>query len=307
MQNNDLYARLKKDKKLFPTNPLSTKRNFSTMMKKFIKKIIPCLLVLTLPTLEAAKSKKLSKVEKKSSGSKLANPFPGILLKDMTEEQLQKMLPFTKSQGEKEAVFKVFHFLVSNSSDQNNIKNYKIDLADYCFKIKDYDKSAYCYEEFSILYPGSKESEYAQYKAILCWFFLSLDSSRDQTNTQKTITLIDEFLRKAESDKFIQEAQSIRKQCRQKLFEHEIHIFEHYLKRKKHSSAQSRYNYMEENFKDIPDLNLYLDYCKKIQDIVKDPKKCPFLIKFDIKEALQKTTTAATSENKKKTALFFLS
>ncbi len=103
------------------------------MMKKFIRRIIPCLLVLALPTLEAAQKKALSsrkaakielKKQKKLNESKLANPFPGVLLKDMNEEQLQKMLPFTKSQGEKEAVFKVFHFLVSHSSDQNNIKNY---------------------------------------------------------------------------------------------------------------------------------------------------------------------------------------
>lgn len=286
------------------------------MMKKFIIRIIPCLLVLTLTALQAAQKKTLSskkaakielKKQKNTTQTKLANPYPHILLKDMTEEQLQEMLPFTKSQGEKEAVFKVFHFLVSHSSDQNNIKNYKIDLADYCFKIKDYDKSAYCYEEFSMLYPGSKESEYAQYKAVLCWFYLSLDSNRDQSNTQKTIILIDEFLRKATNQTFIEEARTIRKQCRQKLFEHEIHVFEHYLKRKKHSSAQSRYTHMEENFKDIENLQLYLDYCKKAQEIVKDPKQCPFLIKFDIKEALGKKESAITSEKKAKTALFFLS
>lgn len=286
------------------------------MMKKFIIRIIPCLLVLTLTALQAAQKKTLSskkaakiefKKQKNANKTKVANPYPNILLKDMTEEQLQQMLPFTKSQGEKEAVFKVFHFLVSHSSDQNNIKNYKIDLADYCFTIKDYDKAAYCYEEFSVLYPGSKESEYAQYKAILCWFYMSLDPSRDQSDTQKTIILIDDFLKKATNEKFIEEAQSIRTQCRQKLFEHEMYIFGHYIKRKKHSSAQSRYTYIEENFKDISHLDLYLNYCKKTQEIVKDPKRCPFLIKFDIKEALAKTEDFITPEKKAKTALFFLS
>lgn len=272
--------------------------------------------VLTIPALQAAQKKALSskkaakielKKQKNATKTKIANPFPSILLKDMTEEQLQQMLPFTKSQGEKEAVFKVFHFLVSNSSDQNNIKNYKIDLADYCFSIKDYDKAAYCYEEFSVLYPGSKEAEYAQYKAILCRFYASLDPSRDQSDTQKTITLIDDFSKKATNEKFLEEAESIKKQCRQKLFEHEMHVFGHYIKRKKHSSAQSRYQYIEENFKDISHLDLYLNYCKNAQEIVKDPKRCPFFIKFDIKEALAKTEGSATPEKKAKTALFFLS
>lgn len=286
------------------------------MMKKIIIKIIPCLFILALSTTEGTNkkariAKRAEQIElkkqKKLDAPKKTNPYPGVLVKDMTEEQLQKMLPFAKSLGEKEAVFKIFHFLVSHSSDQNNIKNYKIDLADFCFKIKDYEKAAYCYEEFSVLYPGSKESEYAQYKAILCWFSLCLDPSRDQMYTQKTIILLDEYLRKATNEKFIEEVETIRKQCRQKLFENEMHIFESYLKRKKHSSAQSRYVYMEENFKDIAHLDLYLNYCKKAQEIVKDPKQCPFLIKFNIKEALTKNEPVATSEKKAKTALFFLS
>jgi len=286
------------------------------MMTKFITKIIPCLLLLACPILnsssakQSSSAKKAAKIEikkqKNASKNKPSNPYPGILLKDMNEKQLQEMLPYTKSVGEPEAVFKIFHFLVSNSSDQNNIKNYKIDLADYCYGIKDYEKSAFCYEEFCVLYPGCKESEYAQYKAILCWFNLCLNPCRDQHNTIKTITLIDEYLQKASNEKFIEESQTIRKQCRQKLFEHEMHVFEHYLKRKKHSSAQSRYTYIEENFKDIKNLELYLDYCKKHQEIVKDPKQCPFFIKFDIADALPKSKTV-TSDKKAKTALFFLS
>lgn len=278
------------------------------MLKKIIARIIPYVLLLALSPLEAKKSKvTLAKKTTKQEKIKLTNPYPYVLLKDMTEEQLLEMLPFTKSQGEKEAVFKVFHFLISHSSDQNNIKNYKIDLADYCYHIKDYDKAAFCYEEFSVLYPGCKESEYAQYKAISCWFLMSLDASRDQSDTQKTIILIDEYLKKATNEKFTQEAQSIRKQCRQKLFEHEMHVFEHYLKSKKHSSAQSRYEYIEQNFQDIPNLDRYLSYCKDMQDMVKDPKKCPFLIKFNLDDALPKSEAVVTPDKKAKTALFFLS
>ena len=284
------------------------KRNLSAMITKILLRIVPCLLLLTLPVVNAATTKKSTPtkihVKKDKKSKKLSHPYPKKLLKDMNESELQEMLPYVKSVGEVEHVYKVFHFLLSHSSDQNNLKNYKIDLADYCYGIKEYEKAAFSYEDFFLLYPGSKEAEYSQYKSILCWFYLCLAPCRDQSFTDKTITLIDDFLKKAVNPKFIDEVVVIRKQCRQKLFEHEIHVFENYLKQKKHASAQKRYEYMEANFKDIQHLDLYLVYCKKIQTIVADPKQCPFLIKFNLKDALPATTT--TPEKKAKSALFFL-
>lgn len=298
------------------------------MIKKHILKIIPCLLAFSpvlsihpsLPKSSSATTKKkltVAEIKKKkrearanrmnNASNKLTHPYPHILIKDMTEDQLRTMIPYVKSLGDKESVFKLFHFLFSKSPSQNNIKDYKIDLADYCFSIKDYEKAAFSYEEFFILYPGSAEAEYSRYKAILCWFYQSLRPDRDQSNTDKTITLIDDYLRTGANKKFIDEVKSIRIECRQKLFEHEMHIFEHYLKRKRHTSAQCRYEYIEKNFKDIKDIDLYLIYAKKIQEVVKDPKTCPFLIKFNLNEALQGKKTMMTPEKKAKASLYFLS
>ena len=290
------------------------------MIKNFIIKFIYCILITTsiftqnsntknnpvkkLTVSEIRQKNRLLRAQEEIKNSK--NPYPNVLMKDMTEDQLKNMIPYVKSLNDKDTVFKVFHFLLSKSQNQENLKTYKLDLADYCFEIKEYEKSAFSYEEFFILYPGSQESEYSQYKAILCWFYQSLDSCRDQSNTSKTITLIDDFIKKAHNQKFIDEVKTIRSNCRQKLFEHEMHIFEYYLKRKKHSSAQKRYEYIEENFKDIKNLDLYLIYCKKSQELVKDPKKCPFIINFDIKDALLDKKTTATADRKKKNSLFFL-
>lgn len=295
------------------------------MIKKYIHKIIPCLLVFSavLPAKESlqkksavAKKEKLTvaQIRAKSRARREQNllkqqthPYPSILIKDMTEEQLRDMIPYVKSLGDKESVFKLFHVLLSKSPSQNHLKNYKLDLADYCFDIKDYEKAAFSYEEFFILYPGSAEAEYSQYKSILCWFYQSLSPSKDQSNTDKTIILIDDYLRKGANQKFIDEVKNIRKQCRQRLFEHEMHVFEHYLKRKRHTSAQCRYEYIEQNFQDIKDIDRYLAYAKKMQEMVKDPKRCPFVVKFDLKDALPTQKTASTPEIKNKASLFFLS
>lgn len=234
------------------------------------------------------------------------NPHPDKLLKDMNEQELQDSLPYAKALGDKELVFKVFHYLLSHSSDQNNLKTYKLDLADYCFSLKDYEKAGFSYEDFAMHYPGCKEIEYAKYKAIISWFSLCLEPGRDQLLTNKTIFLIDDYLKGATNEKFIEEVKAIRAQCRQRLFEHEMHIVEHYMKQKKVSSVNTRLTYIEEHFKDIAHLEHYVSYCKHMVDIVKDPKKCPFLIKFNLADALPQSITH-TPAKKAKTALFFLS
>ncbi|MBI2353282.1 outer membrane protein assembly factor BamD [Candidatus Dependentiae bacterium] len=247
------------------------------------------------------KASKCTVVVKNSS----ANPYPNKSLKEMTEVELLKMLAYAKPLNDREFVFKIFHYLLSLSSDQNNLKTYKLDLADYCFSIKEFEKAALTYEEFTILYPGANEIEYAQYKCIVSWFTLCLEPTKDQTLTDKIIFLIDEYLKKASNQKLIEEIKDIRKQCRKKLFHHEVHVFEHYLKRKKIKSAQARKGYIEQHFDDIDHIKNYVDYCSNMLEMVKDPKTCPFLIQFDLRDALSKTIQ--TPDKKAKTALFFLS
>lgn len=255
--------------------------------------------------LEAGPKKKNKTPHQKTHKKKPQHPHPKKLIKDMSEQELVETLAYAKTTQDNEFIFKVFHALLSQSPNQNNLKNYKIDLADYCFKIKDYEKAVYTYEDFVTLYPGSQEAEYAQYKAIISSFLLCLEPCCDQSITQKTIFMIEEFQKKAKNELFIQETKEIFTKCRQKLFEHEVHVFEHYLKQKQFKSSEHRYKYIEENFQDIKHIEQYLTYMKKMTDIVKDPKRCPFIITFNLKDALNEKTEA-NSERKRKTALYFL-
>lgn len=282
------------------------------MIKKFIPSIIISVYILSFSTVcfpiwfPSETSKVRSTGNQKNSKKRLNNPHSNKLLKDMTEQELIDMLLYAKSLNDREFVFKVFHYLLSHSSNQNNLKSYKLDLADYCFTIKDFEKAAISYEDFSVHYPGCAEIEYAQYKCIISWFAICLEPSRDQSLTNKVIFLIDEYLRKATNKKFIEEVTTIRKKCRQKLFDHEVHVFEHYLKQKKIKSAQARQLHMQEQFKDIEHIEHYVQYCNQMIEIVKDPKRCPFFITFNLKDALP-ANVVTTPEKKAKTALFFLS
>lgn len=276
---------------------------FSILLCFFMVANDATLLATSTKRIRKSSSKKIRKPKKIKEQTR-QNPHPNLFLKDMNEAQLKEMFDFFKEMGDQEQVYKTFGFLSSQTSDQNNLKNYKLELADYCFTIKEYERAALAYEDFLMMYPGSQESEYVYYKNILCSLYLSLEPCKDQTNTHKTIFLIDMYLKRATDQKYIDEVQTIRKQCRQRLFEHEVCVFEHYIKQKKHTSAQKRYEYIETNFKDIDQLDVYLVYFKKMQDLVKDPKKCPFLIRFNLSDAF--ALAPALPEHKAKSSLFFL-
>lgn len=239
---------------------------------------------------------------KESKNSKLKKnsyPVPGVSVKDMNEEQLLLVLEYAKTKQDKELVFKGYYHLLSVCSDHSKIKTYKLDLADYCYGLEDYEKASMKYEEFCLLYPGCNEAEYAEYKLILCTFYTSLEAHRDQTDTNRTINFIAHFLNKAKNEKFISEVQSIFKICRKRLLQHEVIVFEMNLKQKKFTGAQKRLEYIEQHFKDIDHIEKYLQHLQKIYEVCKEPKTRPFYFTIKLEDALIDEKEAAKKKAKK--------
>lgn len=227
-----------------------------------------------------------AKVRKKAAAKKNSYPVPNKSIKDMVEDELVLVLEYAKKRKDKELAFKVYYHLLSVCQDHTRIKTYKLDLADYCYGLQDYEKAALKYEEFCLLYPGCNEAEYAEYKLILCTFYTSLEAHRDQTDTNRTINFVNHFLNKAQNSQFIDEAKSIAKICRKRLLQHEVIVFEMYLKQQKFTGAQKRLEYMEQNFKDVDNVEKYIEYLQTIYALVQDKKTRPFYFKINIEDAL---------------------
>lgn len=241
-----------------------------------------------------------------SSKVKPQYPVPSKLIKNMDEQELQQVLVYGKEVQDTELVFKTFFHLFSQSTSQESIKIYKLDLADFCFQIKDWEKAGAAYEEFLMLYPGSKEFEYAQYKAILCAFYLSLSFDRDQSGTQKVIAMCQLFLQKAKEVKFIEETKTILTSCRQRLFDHEIYVLETYLKQAKITSALKRIEYIQKEFTDIQHLPEYIVYLNDLCDTVKNPKTRPFILTVDLNQARKEKKERPNKSVLRKITSFFL-
>lgn len=213
------------------------------------------------------------KKEKKSK--KVRCPYANSPLKKLKVEQLQEIYVYTQQHPMDPAfTIDLLERLLALSDDHVAVKKYKLELADLHYKVHHLEKAAACYEDFAVMYPGSAEHEYVLYKAVVCMFELSLDADRDQTNTKKTILLVKEFLKHAQQENLRLQGQSILQSCYDRLFDHEVYVFNFYTKKKNFTAAGMRLDFMMKNFttmiSDLP--SKIADLAEKLE-LAKHPVK----------------------------------
>lgn len=184
-------------------------------------------------------------------------PHGTMPIRKMTIDQLNDVYAWSEQHKmDPITMINILERLIALSDNHTGVKTYKLQLADTHFQLNHIDIAAMYYEDFSTLYPASKEAEYALYKAVLCMFEISLEPDRDQTNSKKTILLAKEFLKKSPKIEFQQEIQTVLENCYERLYDHEVYVFNFYTKRKKFESARMRLDFIQKTFdKVINDLD----------------------------------------------------
>jgi len=145
-----------------------------------------------------------------------------------------KELKITKNKmlknGNKTSAIKFIESMLPLCDDLKEIHNLMLEIADLLFDTGQLEKAEKIYNEFTLLYPGSNNVEYALYKAILCCFYATLSVDRDQTKTHETLALSDRFLKRAEVfTTHLDEVKKIAQQCNVKLAKNELVVAEFYL------------------------------------------------------------------------------
>ncbi len=138
--------------------------------------------------------------------------------------------------------------IVSRYPDHANIAKYKILLAEMYFKDGRYAAAQEVYEHFNQFYPADKRTEYAKYKSIMAMFYQTLKTDCDQTETEETVKLCQEYIQNNAFKQYRKEVQDIQTTCQNKLIDKEIYIFSFYLKQGHLDAAQGRLKYLKDKY-----------------------------------------------------------
>lgn len=120
-----------------------------------------------------------------------------------------------------------------------------IELGDLLFAHGDYVEALQIYTAFCQTHAGNPLSEYAGIRAIICSLIQTRDNDRDQSQTEATILLADQFLtRSSMYQTYTPLAQEIRTLCYHKLIATEANIFQFYIKQNNLIAARKRLDYI---------------------------------------------------------------
>ncbi len=206
-----------------------------------------CLLTLSSTTTFSAQKKRWGCRKKRPlavSAVKIP-PEARRALKSLKLDELEKVRAYYSSCNDNDKELTVVERMVSLATDQHQVRTLKLTLADLYFKTGSLEKATKIYTNYLLLYPGSELAPYATHQAILCLFYTTLTTDRDQTRTRATIHLAQSYVQKCEAKvagyaQYEGEVRRIMHECANKLLEYDINIINFHYKQGNFAAAQAR-------------------------------------------------------------------
>jgi outer membrane protein assembly factor BamD len=143
-------------------------------------------------------------------------------------------------------------------------------LAECHFLEKDYIGAAAEYRYLIDIYPESLYRDDATYRLGLCVFRQSPSYSRDQTKTEETVEIFEEFLIRYPDSEWRDEVVEALQECRNKLARKELENGRLYLKLHRYYAAQVYFQYVLDEYPDsdvVPEATLLLAESMDKQDL----------------------------------------
>jgi outer membrane assembly lipoprotein YfiO len=171
------------------------------------------------------------------------------VLRDMSYAELKEAKNRQLQAKDISSAIRYLEKMLPMSTDAQERRTNILELADLFFDNGELEKAGKLYNDFTQLYSGNSKVEYASYKSVLCSFYSTLSSDRDQTKTVDTIERGEKFLdRSSVFTTYTPEVQKIVTNCRKKLFDSQLGIFTFYLNRGRYTSAQKRLENIRKEF-----------------------------------------------------------
>lgn len=161
-------------------------------------------------------------------------------LSDKPFEELKALKDKAVKAKDLAATVKYLDAMRGACTDPEMLKDILLEMANIYFELQEWTKAERAYNEFVLLYPGAAHCDYAHYRAIICGINLTLTPDRDQTKTQETLKLAEEFITTHPKSSYLEQVIQLATQCREKLLESDVSIFNFYMNGKNFKAAQKR-------------------------------------------------------------------
>ncbi len=191
----------------------------------------------------------LSKEERKALERKMKEYTAGQDRKRMSLEQLEQVVLVSWELKDHFMTLLYLDQLFILCKDVSKLQKYKRMRADIFFEQGKLADAELAYKEYCILYPGAIDSEEVHYRLIVCLRLQMCEKDQDQTKTREVIKCADQFLEKEKVFKiYALDVAKIRLYAYKHLYDHEVGIFDFYLKNQKFPAAQGRLAHMRQDF-----------------------------------------------------------
>lgn len=204
-------------------------------------------------------------------------------IKEMSFDEAQRVLTYQKQRGKDQLVIALLERLITLSADHETMELFLKELADLRFKLNSFEEAEMLYEQYAMLYPGSKEIDFIEYRVIQSLEKQLPDSRRDQTKRKALLEKADIFLKRfGETNQHAHAIQEIIQKARIILFENEAQHAAFYLQKYAYTerlstltAAQKRLLFIHEKL--LPTLKEILKEAQYNQvvaalELIKDPE-----------------------------------
>jgi len=242
-----------------------------------------CLLVCPVVVTGTEEKRVYNARARKSSGKKPKRKTA----RDMTYEELKVMKDKRIAESNWDGAMIYLERMMKCCDNLSEMATILLDMADVLFNTGLYDKASKIYQELIHLYPGHERIEYALYRAVDCSFKCIFSAERDQTKTEETIKLADEFLARRDIfSTYVDAVEDIRTQCYQTLTLHDINVCLFYLKRGSVEAARKRLDHITKTWQ--PYLAAFQSDINYITQALANPEEAELIMQSSA-QPVQKT------------------
>lgn len=161
-------------------------------------------------------------------------------IKDMTLPEALEAKTYYTALNQTEFVIKTLERIIALCTDHQILGDVMLELADLQLNLGNLEGAQKLYSDYKTLFPGSTYIKHARYQEIFAHYWDALDAERDQSKTQETIKLAQNFLEEfPHDDHFTPSVTETLKTCYTKLLESELHGIEFYLNKYHYADDQN--------------------------------------------------------------------